>query len=150
MAWLNHGVAAVLNKGMFRSQEIMSKITGVLSRSRRLGSEAQRLVQQAIAFIHEHYNEPISRADIANFLSINEQYLSRCFNKEMGIGPMVYLSRYRIQRAKRLLETGNLSITQVAMEIGMSSQSYFSRVFQEETGVTPSAYQRGMRTASKE
>ena len=62
---------------------------------------------------------------------------------------MVYLSRYRIQRAKRLLELGNFSVTQVAMEVGMSSQSYFSRVFQDETGVTPSAYQRGVRPKGK-
>lgn len=145
MALLNQGVAAVLSKGLFSSQEILCRIETVLARSRRLGGEVQRLVQSAMAYIHEHFNEPISRADIANYLNINEQYLSRCFNKEMGIGPMVYLSRYRIQRAKRLLEIGSLSITQVAMEVGMSSQSYFSRVFQEETGVTPSAYQRGVR-----
>lgn len=142
---LNQGVSTVLSKGVFNTAEILSRIEDVLARNKRLGSEAQKLVQQAMAFIHEHYKEPVSRADIAAYLSINEQYLSRCFNKEMGIGPMVYLSRYRIQRAKRLLEIGNLSITQVAMEVGMSSQSYFSRVFQEETGVTPSAYQRGTR-----
>ena len=108
-----------------------------------------RLVQQAMAFIHEHYKEPISRADVANQPNINEQYLSRCFNKELGVGPMVYLSRYRIQRARRLLELGGLSITQVAMDVGMSSQSYFSRVFQEEMGVTPSQYQRGVRSGGK-
>jgi AraC-like DNA-binding protein len=44
---------------------------------------------------------------------------------------------------------GNHSITQVAMEVGMSSQSYFSRVFQEETGITPSAYQRGARSENE-
>lgn len=145
MERLNQGVAAVLSKGMFNQVEILNRIEDVLARSKRLGSETQKLVQQAMGFIHEHFKEPISRADIASSLSINEQYLSRCFNKEMGIGPMVYLSRYRIEQAKRLLESGSLSITQVAMEVGMSSQSYFSRVFQEETGVTPSAYQRGAR-----
>ncbi len=147
MERLNQGVATVLSKGVFRSSEIMARIENALARNKRLGGEAQRLVQQAIAYIHENYKEPISRADIASHLCMNEQYLSRCFNKEMGIGPMVYLSRYRIGRAKRLLEAGSLSITQVAMEVGMSSQSYFSRVFQEETGVTPSAYQRGARPA---
>ena len=145
MARLNQGVAAVLGKGLFTSDEILARIETALARNKRMGGEVQRLVQQAMAFIHEHYQSPISRADVANHLSINEQYLSRCFNKELGIGPMVYLSRYRIQRARRLLEAGNMSITQVAMEVGMSSQSYFSRVFQEEMGVTPSQYQRGVR-----
>ena len=149
MLRLNQGVAAVLGKGLFTGEEIITRIESALTRNKRLGGEVQRLVQQAMAFIHEHYKEPISRADVANQLNINEQYLSRCFNKELGIGPMVYLSRYRIQSARRLLEMGNLSITQVAMEVGMSSQSYFSRVFQEEIGVTPSAYQRGVRPEGK-
>jgi AraC-like DNA-binding protein len=142
---LSTGVAAVLSKGVFSTQEILVRIEDVLSRNKGLGSKTKRLVQQAMAHIHENYDETLTRGGIASYLNINEQYLTRCFIKELGIGPMVYLSRYRIQRAKRLLEIGELSITQVAMEVGMSSQSYFSRVFQEETGTTPSAYQRGMR-----
>lgn len=145
MLRLNQGVAAVLGKGVFSAQEVFQKIEAVLSRSQRVGSEGQRLVFQAMGFIHEHYREQISRADIAGNLNVNEQYLSRCFNKEIGIGPMAYLSRYRIEQAKRMLEEGKYSITQVALEVGLSSQSYFSRIFQQETGVSPSAYQRGRR-----
>jgi DNA-binding response OmpR family regulator len=145
MARLNQGVAAVLGKGLFSTKETIVRIENALARNKRLGSEAQRMVRHAMAFIHEHYREPISRTDIAVHLSVNEQYLSRTFNKELGIGPMAYLSRYRIQQAKRLLEAGSMSITEVALEVGLSSQSYFSRIFQHETGVTPSAYQRGER-----
>lgn len=143
MKKLNHNVASVLAKGLFSSRETLDRINIVLSRSKRLGSEGQRLVRQAMAYIHDHYKDPIMRADIANSLSINEQYLSRCFNKEIGISPMAYLNRYRILQARKLLEIGELSITQVALEVGISSQSYFSRIFQQETGVTPTAYQRG-------
>jgi signal transduction histidine kinase/DNA-binding LacI/PurR family transcriptional regulator/DNA-binding response OmpR family regulator len=146
MLRLNQGVAAVLGKGLFSTQEVLERIERVLSRSQRLGSDGQRLVFQAMGYIHEHFKEPISRADIAGHLSVNEQYLSRCFNKEIGIGPMAYLSRYRIEQAKGLLEEGKFSITQVALEVGLSSQSYFSRIFLQETGISPSAYQRGRRT----
>jgi YesN/AraC family two-component response regulator len=145
MLRLNQGVGAVLGKGVFSGEEVFKRIEGILSRSQRVGNEGQRLVFQAMGFIHEHYREPISRADIAGNLNVNEQYLSRCFNKEIGIGPMAYLSRYRIEQAKRMLEEGRHSITQVALEVGLSSQSYFSRIFQQETGVSPSAYQRGRR-----
>ena len=144
---LNQGVAAVLGKGLFSRQEILERIEKTLSRSRRLGTEAQRLVHQAMAYIHENYQEPIARHDIASHLCINEQYLSRCFSKEVGIGPMTYLSRYRIEQAKHLLSSGDFSITQVALDVGFSSQSYFSRLFQQEVGLTPSAYQRGERSA---
>jgi AraC-like DNA-binding protein len=146
---LNQGVAAVLGKGLFTTEEIMARIQGVLARSGRLGGEGQRLVHQAMAYLHEHYKDPISRADVANNLNVNEQYLSRCFNREIGIGPMAYLSRFRIEQAKRLLEKGEMTVTQVALEVGLSSQSYFSRLFFQETRITPSAYQRGERTPVK-
>jgi AraC-like DNA-binding protein len=135
----------VLGKGIFTRREILERIQNTLAHDRRLGTEAQRLVHQAMAFIHHHYKEPISRRNIAEYLCVNEQYLSRCFAKELGIGPMAYLSRYRVEQAKQLLEKGKLSITQVALEVGFSSQSYFSRLFQKEVGITPSSYQRGER-----
>lgn len=145
MDQLNQGVAAVLEKGLFSAKETIARIECALARNKRLGSESQRLVHYGMAYIHEHFHDPLSRGDIANNLSVNEQYLSRCFNKEIGIGPMAYLSRYRIQQAKHLLEMGSMSVTLVALEVGFSSQSYFSRIFQQETGVTPTDYQNGVR-----
>jgi len=145
MTRLNRGVAAVLGKGLFSTQETLERIGEVLSRSKHLGSEAQRLVRQAMAYIHEHYSESIQRSAIARHLSINEQYLTRCFDKEIGVSPMTYLNRYRIQQAKKLLETGRPTITQVALETGFSSQSYFSRMFLREVGISPKAFQLGER-----
>ncbi len=142
MSRLNRGVAAVLGKGLFSTKETLERIENVLSRNRQLGSGVRRAVYQAMAYIHEHYREQLSRTEVANYLNLNEQYLSRVFKKEVGLGLMAYLNRYRIQQAKRLLDAGNLTITQVALEVGISSQSYFSRKFQQETGRTPTAYQR--------
>jgi signal transduction histidine kinase/DNA-binding LacI/PurR family transcriptional regulator/DNA-binding response OmpR family regulator len=105
---LRQGVSAVLEKGIFTSDEILARIENALSRKKRWMSESQHLVQRAMVFIHDHYKESLSRADIANYLCINEQYLSRCFKNEIGIGPMNYLSRYRIAQAKKLLERQDL------------------------------------------
>lgn len=143
MGRLSKGVSSVLAKGMFTRDEIMQRIEIALTQRIGAGGESVKLVRHAMAFIHENYKEMISRSDIAQHLSVNEQYLSRCFKKEIGIGPMAYLGRHRILRAKRLLERGELSVTQVALEVGFTSQSYFSRIFQQETGLTPTAYIRG-------
>ncbi len=148
MALLNQGVAAVLGKGLFTAKETLERIETALSHSKRLGSEAQRMVRQAMAYIHTHYAEPIDRSDLARHLNINEQYLTRCFNREIGVSPIVYLNRCRIEQAKRMLEQGKYSITQVALSSGFSNQSYFSRIFQREVGVSPRAYQHGERNAS--
>ena len=63
----------------------------------------------------------------------------------MGVTPITYLTRYRLKQARALLEAGQRSITEVALAVGFADSAYFSRVFQREVGVSPSAYQRGQR-----
>jgi signal transduction histidine kinase/DNA-binding LacI/PurR family transcriptional regulator/AraC-like DNA-binding protein/response regulator of citrate/malate metabolism len=145
MLRLQEDVAAVLGKGLFSVEEVLAQVETALSHSKRLGSQASRTVRQAMAYIHEHYGEPVSRADLASHVAITERYLTRCFRQEMGITPMIYLNRYRVKRAKILLKQGKLSITEVAMAVGFSDSSYFNRVFRQEVGVAPGAYQRGER-----
>jgi transcriptional regulator GlxA family with amidase domain len=101
-----------------------------------------------MAYIHEHYAEPISREDLAQHLAVNERYLTRCFRQETGVTPIDYLLRHRIRQARALLEQGHLSVTDVAMATGFSDSSYFGRVFQREVGIAPSAYKRGLRPTS--
>jgi signal transduction histidine kinase/DNA-binding LacI/PurR family transcriptional regulator/AraC-like DNA-binding protein len=145
MARLQQGVAAVLSKEIFTQAEVLAQVTATLAHSKRLGSETQRVVRQAMAYIHEHYAEPISRADLAGHLAVNERYLTRCFRQETGVTPIDYLLRYRVRKARALLEQGHLNVTEVAMTTGFSDSSYFGRVFQREVGVAPSAYKRGQR-----
>jgi YesN/AraC family two-component response regulator len=145
MTRLQEGVAVVLGKGLFSIEEVLTQVEAALSHSKRLGGQTSHTVRQAMAFIHEHYDEPISRADMARHVSITERYLTHCFRQEMNITPMAYINRYRVKRAKMLLEHGNLNITEVALAVGFSDGSYFNRVFREEVGLTPGAYQRGER-----
>jgi len=150
MAKLQEGVAAVLGKGLFSMEEVLKHVEAALRHSKRLGGQASQTVRQAMAFIHEHYAESISRADLARHVSITERYLTHCFRQEMKITPMAYINRYRVKRAKMLLEQGNLNITEVALAVGFSEGSYFNRVFREEVGLTPGAYQRGERSDREE
>jgi YesN/AraC family two-component response regulator len=148
MARLQQGVAAVLSKGLFTGVEVLAQVTDALSRNKRLGSEAQRVVRQAMAYIHERYAEPFSREELALAVGLNDRYLTRCFHEETGLTPVTYLNRYRIQQARALLERGEMNITEVALATGFSDPSYFARVFQAEVGVAPRAYQRGERAAA--
>jgi signal transduction histidine kinase/DNA-binding LacI/PurR family transcriptional regulator/AraC-like DNA-binding protein/response regulator of citrate/malate metabolism len=145
MLRLQEGVAAVLGKGLFSKEEVISQVEAALSHSKRLGTQASRGVRQAMAYIHEHYPEPLTRAALAEHVALTERYLTYCFRQELGITPMAYLSRYRVKRARFLLEQGDLNITEVAMAVGFSESSYFNRVFRQEVGVSPGAYRRGQR-----
>jgi signal transduction histidine kinase/DNA-binding LacI/PurR family transcriptional regulator/DNA-binding response OmpR family regulator len=142
---LHQGVAAVLGKGLFSAEEVLAQVESALARTKQLGSEAKRFVRQAVAYIHEHYAEPTSRSELANHLGVSENYLTRCFHQEMGITPVTYLNRFRIQQARTLLERGRASITEVALDVGFSDSNYFGRVFRSEVGITPLEYLRGSR-----
>jgi YesN/AraC family two-component response regulator len=140
MSRLQQGVTAVLGKGVFTTEEVLWQVEQALARSRRLGPEAQRVVRQAMAYIHERFAEDFSRGDLAASLSINERYLTRCFHDETGLTPFAYLARYRIRRAQELLDTTALSVTAIAQMTGFADASHFSRTFQREVGMAPRAY----------
>ena len=145
MEQLNNGVAAVLEKGLFSASETLLQLEAVLTRRKHLGSEARRLARLSMAYIHEHYREPIARKDLADYARVSQEYLSTCFHRETGITPSDYIERYRIKQAKRLLETTDQPVTRVAMEVGFYDSSYFGRVFRREVGVSPLAYRKGGR-----
>ena len=142
MARLNRGVASVLEKGLFRVDETLEHISTTLARKRKPGSEAQRSALKAMAYIHTHYADPISRQDIATHVGLSERHLTRCFTQEVGMTPITYLNRFRVKQARQLLEEGNQSISVIATKVGFSTSGYFTRVFREEVGESPREYKR--------
>ncbi|MFN2290482.1 MAG: substrate-binding domain-containing protein [Anaerolineae bacterium] len=139
---LNRGVATVLSKGLFSFEETLSRVDAALERTRDLSVQAQRLVRQAMAYIHEHYADPISRADLAQHVALSEDYLTACFRKELGVTPIAYLNRYRVHQARQLLTDTGKTVTEIALSVGFSDSSYFSRVFRREVGLSPEAYRQ--------
>lgn len=100
-------------------------------------------VQSAMRFIHEHYHLKIDEACIAESVHISAKYLYKLFVSELGVSPIQYLNRYRIQCAKNILETQSISIREISRTVGFSDPEYFCHVFQKYTGgQSPSAYRR--------
>jgi signal transduction histidine kinase/AraC-like DNA-binding protein len=145
MERLNRGVAAVLGKGLFSIEETLRHVERALARQKGLNSETQQVVRRAMACVHEHYREPLSRDGIAAHVGVSKRHLTRCFDEELGLSPIAYLNRYRVKRARELLEKGNRTITEIALDVGFSSNSYFARVFRREMGVSPGVYREQSR-----
>ena len=142
LAQLNQGVVTVLSKGMFSAQETLHHLEAALRRSTMANPETRKLVRRAMAYIHEHYMEPIARKEIAAYVNLSARHLDRCFSDEIGITPMVYLNRFRLRHARRLLQSTTLSISEIAAAVGFSDSSYFCRVFRRDLGMAPSDYRR--------
>jgi AraC-like DNA-binding protein len=94
------------------------------------------------AYIHQHLDEKITLNDLADLACLSPDYLSRQFLDVMGIRPMEYINRGRIERAQMLLLTTNLSIKQIAEKVGIFSNTYFSTLFKKQTLYTPEDYRK--------
>lgn len=97
-------------------------------------------IKRTIDYIRMHYQESISLEGAAAILDITPEYLSTLFNREMGINFTVFLKKFRISHAKRLLKGTDKKIYEIAQDVGYADPKYFNRVFKEEEGISPGDY----------
>lgn len=100
------------------------------------------VMEQVIRQVEERYASDLSLGEIADALHISPNYLSALFSKGMGESFSTFLTGYRIDRAKQLLGQGVLKVYEVGERVGYHNPDYFSRLFKELVGVSPSEYRR--------
>jgi two-component system response regulator YesN len=93
------------------------------------------IVKKSINFIQQNYTKNISLSDAAENAEVSHSYLSFIFKQETGINFNTWLSKYRVEAAKKLLKETNLRIYEIAERVGFSNPYYFSKVFREFAGV---------------
>jgi AraC family transcriptional regulator len=101
-------------------------------------SESQ--LQRVFDYIHNHLDQDVALEDIANVLSLSQYHFCRLFKQATGVAPYQYLTQRRIERAKQLLLTTNLTITEIAFAVGLSNHSSFTRLFRQYVGVSPKLF----------
>jgi YesN/AraC family two-component response regulator len=105
------------------------------------GKKSHALVDRVIRdYIEKCYHEDISLEKIAAELHVNRNYLSQLFKRITGEPFVTYFNKYRIQKAKELILTGNYMIYEVSEMVGFQNSTYFSQVFKSITGCSPSEY----------
>lgn len=103
--------------------------------------ETNELSDQIAEYANNHFNDPrLNLSDIAVRLGYDPKYLSALFKAKRNITFTQYLRSLRIKHAAFLFEEGVESVKSVAMLSGFSDALYFSKVFKQETGMSPSAY----------
>lgn len=113
-------------------------------RMRKLKRSGQYSVHciRAMDYIQVHLHEPIRLVDVAAYVRLEPTYLSRLFKKETGYKLSDYITKEKVKVAKNMLEYSNYSCTQIAEYLAYSSDSYFGKVFRQETMQTPREYRR--------
>lgn len=122
--------------------------------SRRLASSAAQqpvtrhnpFVDKAIRYIQQHYEDPSLTIDVlSNQLHLNYAYLCSLFKRCMDMTINRYIKQYRLEKAKELLDTTQLSIAEIAVSVGFQNTNYFSKCFKKNYGISPSDYESTMR-----
>ncbi|MGW1027403.1 GlxA family transcriptional regulator [Streptomyces sp. NPDC002577] len=101
----------------------------------------------ARAWALERLHEPIQLRDMAEQQSMSVRTFTRRFREEAGVSPGQWLTQQRVERARQLLESSDLSIDQVARDAGFGTPQSMRQHLQAALGVTPTAYRRTFRAA---
>ena len=96
----------------------------------------------AIKYIEKNYSQEIYITDVAEVLEFTQSHFCRLFKQATGKTFVQFLNYYRITMAKNLLLSSNKSITEIMIDCGFKSYSYFNRIFKSENGLSPTEYKK--------
>jgi AraC-like DNA-binding protein len=97
-------------------------------------------LRTALEYLQSHLSDPDALQKVSERLCVSPRHCQRLFRVAMGCSPSEYLTELRLRRAATLLASTNLSVSEIALEVGYLSLSHFSRVFRERFGKTPRAF----------
>jgi AraC-like DNA-binding protein len=121
---------------------LLSKILSVTRNQEFAGKTIERTIRKACLYFRENLNTNVNIEKLASDLNVGYSYFRQMFRKYTGISPTQYHLSLRIQRARDLLVSSDLSFKEIAIELGFESYFYFSRIFKDKTGESPMEFRK--------
>ena len=103
-------------------------------------AQSKQSVMPVKEYLDQHYSEKITLDDLASRFFISKNYLTRVFKEQFGMSVKDYLQVVRITHAKQLLRTTDKTAEDIGFECGFGALYYFSRVFKDIEGISPTGY----------
>lgn len=128
-------------------EQLFDHLVGVSDAEDNRINQDLSCMKNMISFIHKNYRNKITLAQICSSGNVGKSKCTLLFEKYYNVSPMEYVKNYRIEQGARLLTLSDMSITEIAYEVGFAEGSYFSKAFSEKVGITPIKYRgigRGM------
>lgn len=97
-------------------------------------------ISGTLEYIDKNYQNDISLKEVSEAVYLNAWYLSDLFKREVGMTFSQYIRDKRIEKSKELLKDKSLKLYEVAYQVGIKEQGYFSSLFKKVTGITPKSY----------
>lgn len=110
--------------------------------------EQHDTIRKVLSYLHTHFDDPITRSDIAQMFGFNSSYFSSLFRKKTGWNFNEYVARLRLEEAKRLLLSTGDTYHEIANKVGMLDGNYLGKSFRKLFHITPSKY-RELRYATQ-
>lgn len=120
-------------------QVCKSFIDGYALNKKENGSQ---IIAEIKSYVSKHYMDDISLDDVAKLVCLNPSYVSGVFRKKSGENFSEYLTNYRIEIAKDLLNDVKYKIVDISYMVGYRDSKYFSRIFKKKVGVNPRDYRK--------
>lgn len=118
--------------------QLVKEFVDILKKS--LGEDLSPIVLDSVKYIRRNYCEPVTLQEVSDHIGVSHAHLSRVFKEEMGQGFSDYINTFRLGKAKELLSESSMTLSEIAQSVGYSNQQYFTRVFKNQTGMTPGQY----------
>ncbi len=117
----------------------------VKTRRVRKQDRSLAVLKDMLFFIQKHYAERVTLDDIASAGNVSKSTCLVIFKRYLQDTPANYLIGYRLKQAIKLLKAGELTVTEIALEVGFGGVSYFSEAFRKHYGSSPREYKRNMK-----
>jgi AraC-like DNA-binding protein len=137
--WINNSPTKIP-----RAFELINRIYCQLINSRNNAySKSNEIFTKAVELILQHYKEPDFNVEsLADRLNITTVHLRRVFSHNTSLSPINYINDIRLDQAKILLKTSNLTIGEIALSLGFTDQFHFSKSFKSSMGISPTEYRK--------
>lgn len=132
---------------LFAARATRQTQVALMGRKDVLSEPVRRGIDYMIRF---HSESALGLKRICEAAGLSLHHFVRLFRREMGVSPIQYLNRYRVEQAKSLLTESDKTMEKIARQIGASSQNYFSYLFRKTTGMTPREYRSRAARIGKE
>ena len=139
---LMHKLPTVMNEKLASYVNIMTVCARYLTLSNAVTGSKPGIAELTMQYIHENYTERISVKDICDAVGYSKSTVLSQFKRQFHTTVNAYVNNIRLERAKRMLEDGMLTVSEIALGCGFSDQSYFSKVFSSKYGITPTDYRK--------
>jgi AraC family transcriptional regulator len=130
---LSNAIATHLVGNYTVSQDVMLPYRGGIPR---------RQLTHVLDYIEAHLHQNLPLTALAEAAAMSPFHFSRAFRQSMGLSPHQYVLVQRIERAKLVLRSHELTVGEVSVSVGFIRQNHFTRVFQKRTGLTPTEFRR--------